>query len=246
MPDRLAPVHHHCQAGELGWPAAVLEIQGWTNDTGLRLDLPVGRDLKQGAKHVENPLVLSLDASSTLAVSTKCCTIPSLGSSNAGEGLVFFLNRILMTFYISVALLSLKPKQHIIMKNCIYCLLTIGMLASVVACSPRTQTASLEKGFKCVGTEPFWSLQIEKSGIVFHHMDEEPMTYPYRPPQKQAKSQVYETFEGDSKLKIILTEGKCSDGMSDDEYPYMVQVERDGQIYKGCAHPMVQNPVQGQ
>lgn len=132
------------------------------------------------------------------------------------------------------------------MKNWVYHLLAIGILASVAACSPRAQMVGLEKGFKCVGTEPFWSINVEKSGIVFHHMDEEPMAYPYQPPQKQANSQVYETSTGDSKLKIIVTEGKCSDGMSEGEYPYTVQVERDGQTYKGCAYLMGQNPAQGQ
>ncbi len=116
-------------------------------------------------------------------------------------------------------------------------------------CGSSTKTSALdkavEKGYNCIGTEPFWNVKVEKTSITFHLMGEEPMQYPYRAVQKQGMTSVYETMLKGSRLKVMITEAGCSDGMSDAHYPYTVTVEKDGETYRGCAYLIGQNPMQG-
>lgn len=104
--------------------------------------------------------------------------------------------------------------------------------------------AGTEKGYNCIGTEPFWNVKIEAAGITFHLMGEDPLTYPYKAARKQDTAQVYETTSKGSRLKVSITEEGCSDGMSDAHYPYKVTVEKDGTTYQGCAFLLGKNPMQ--
>lgn len=125
--------------------------------------------------------------------------------------------------------------------------IAIPLYLFAAACGSSNRSSgmdkAIEKGYNCIGTEPFWNVQVEKSGITFHLMGEEPVAYPFRPARKKGNSSVYETSAGNSRMAVTITEGACSDGMSDANYPYQVQVERDGQSYQGCAFLIGQNPM---
>ncbi|MBK7477638.1 MAG: hypothetical protein IPN74_01375 [Haliscomenobacter sp.] len=91
----------------------------------------------------------------------------------------------------------------------------------------------------CMGTEPFWSVEITAGGIYFSSPEIAKTAYPYKAPKTGDAGAVYETeatISGvKSKLKVTVSPGACSDGMSDTEYPYFSEVVRDGETLKGCA-----------
>ena len=115
------------------------------------------------------------------------------------------------------------------------------------ACNPALQPASSGRGvsatapvkYRCTGTEPFWSIDISSEGIVFQSPESSPVTYPYTAAQNNAGSIEFNTSLNtnteSSTLKVVLTPGNCSDGMSDIQYPYSAEVVRDGQRLRGCA-----------
>lgn len=115
------------------------------------------------------------------------------------------------------------------------------------ACTPALQPASSSRGvtatapvkYRCTGTEPFWSLDISPEGIVFQSPESSPVTYPYTGPENKAESIEFNTTLNTgtekSTLKVLLTPGNCSDGMSDIQYPYSAEIVRDGQRLRGCA-----------
>lgn len=122
------------------------------------------------------------------------------------------------------------------------------LLALVLsACNPALQPTSSGRGvsstaparYRCTGTEPFWSIDISSEGIVFQSPESSPVTYPYRAAQNNAGSIEFNTSLNtnteSSTLKVVLTPGNCSDGMSDIQYPYSAEVVRDGQRLRGCA-----------
>ncbi len=125
-----------------------------------------------------------------------------------------------------------------------FCLLLFHAGCGTSSKSPGMDKA-IEKGYNCIGTEPFWNVKVEKTGITFHLIGEEPVQYPYQAVQQQGATAVYETTLKNSRLKLMITEAGCSDGMSDAHYPFTVSVEKDGQTYQGCAFLIGQNPMQG-
>ncbi len=93
--------------------------------------------------------------------------------------------------------------------------------------------------YVCMGTEPFWSVEITAAGIYFSTPEIAKTAYPYKAPKTTDAGAVYETeamIGGvKSKLKVTVSPGACSDGMSDTEYAYFSEVVRDGETLKGCA-----------
>lgn len=110
--------------------------------------------------------------------------------------------------------------------------------------SANTATAqSMEKTtrakairYACLGTEPFWYVKIEPdSGIIYNQMDEGITRYPYSSPRQDGAKTIFESSLSGSKIKIIIESGQCSDGMSDEVYPYTCKVEKDKTMLSGCA-----------
>jgi uncharacterized membrane protein len=112
-----------------------------------------------------------------------------------------------------------------------------------VSSSKGSPGETVEKAYNCIGTEPFWNVKIEKAGITYHRMGEEPEVFPYQAAKKQGAGSVYETTVKGRRLVVAITPGECSDGMSDTSYPYSVQVEIDGETLRGCAFLLGQNPM---
>jgi uncharacterized membrane protein len=128
------------------------------------------------------------------------------------------------------------------MKAIIYSLLMICMLFFTAACNPiknKTLLAEPIRSYRCGGTEPFWSTVVDSSGITWHQMGEQPIKYPYNAPSKEGEVTIFETSTSiagkNSTLKIKITAGPCSDGMSDTKFPYSAEVIVDGMVFKGCA-----------
>lgn len=95
--------------------------------------------------------------------------------------------------------------------------------------------ACLPWEFWCSGTEPFWSMQISKAegSIFFKNMGNETgQAFPWKAPETDGKtSWKYETGE----LHVTIKKSPCTDGMSELTYNYSVEVQCNGDTFRGCA-----------
>ncbi|WP_338769037.1 hypothetical protein WAF17_09050 [Bernardetia sp. ABR2-2B] len=97
--------------------------------------------------------------------------------------------------------------------------------------------------FKSFGTEPFWSAEVRKSGILFSKYGLDSITFKYVEP-KEAEGRLIESHHTyfledqdgkQSQLVVKKTQGcGCSDGMSDKEYEYHTFFLYDNQMFEGC------------
>jgi uncharacterized membrane protein len=107
--------------------------------------------------------------------------------------------------------------------------------SSLVAATP----AKVEE-FTAVGTEPFWSLTISRSGLVYSTPDTKSRKYPYVAPTAASNRpldllRVYK-LKGQTSGLLVIKKGNCSDGMSDKVYPYDATLILGNQVREGCAY----------
>lgn len=90
----------------------------------------------------------------------------------------------------------------------------------------------------CMGNEPFWRIQISESEKLIDFYDPMAAKYThfmYVKPTSQQNSTVYAAETDGNKIKITITNQKCSDGMSERSYSCKAEVLLNGKTYKGCA-----------
>lgn len=98
-----------------------------------------------------------------------------------------------------------------------------------------------------LGTEPFWGLQIRETQISFSTPEpSDSAAGPNKGGVMQGDTAVWESVLGDKPLKVALTQGECSDGMSDLKYPLTAEVTVGDKTYKGCAVKTAEKPREGQ
>lgn len=100
--------------------------------------------------------------------------------------------------------------------------------ATDVASAKTTQTTA---SWRCLGTEPFWAVEIENGKAIFElpEKKEAPITLTAIAETNEAAA-----YSGEN-LKIRIKKETCSDGMSDNVYDYSAEIEFGKQQYKGCA-----------
>ncbi|KAF3885327.1 MULTISPECIES: COG3650 family protein [Nostocales] len=102
-----------------------------------------------------------------------------------------------------------------------------------------SQNAVAER-FNVVGTEPFWNVSVSKSGIVYSSPEVKKQTFPYVAPLKAAGRpddlvRVYQLKGKGNNTLILKKVDKCSDGMSDKDYPYSATLILGTKVLEGCA-----------
>jgi len=116
-------------------------------------------------------------------------------------------------------------------------MLVVTEIIKVEAKNYRTDCYNYE--FIALGNEPFWSVDIipYEQRIVFKNVGrEKAFEFIYSPATVAAGVHRYEaTNPANEKLVVVIREEKCSDGMSDREYNYSVEVTANGKTYMGCA-----------
>ncbi|MBD2354475.1 hypothetical protein H6G41_07515 [Tolypothrix sp. FACHB-123] len=101
------------------------------------------------------------------------------------------------------------------------------------------QSATSEE-FIARGTEPFWSINVSKRGIVYTSPDKPKQTFPYVTPLKadgrtENLVRVYRLSGKGNNLLIIKQVDNCSDGMSDKKYAYSATAILGNRVLDGCA-----------
>ena len=87
-----------------------------------------------------------------------------------------------------------------------------------------------------IGNEPFWNLTIDtQKSIVFTLADwPKGVTFKTSKQVRSADSSVYQTGNDSVKLRVVIYNRFCSDGMSDHVYNNQVKVTYNDQVYNGC------------
>lgn len=107
---------------------------------------------------------------------------------------------------------------------------------------PVTQPASMpatppkagrdyHSDLRLTGTEPFWGVHITSGQIKLMRPDHADITVTNAGPTINGEVAVWNARG----LIIRLQPGQCSDGMSNNIYPYEATVTVDGEVLKGCA-----------
>ncbi|MBD1842534.1 hypothetical protein H6F89_03710 [Cyanobacteria bacterium FACHB-63] len=119
--------------------------------------------------------------------------------------------------------------------------LLTGLAASLLALMPATaqmNSRSIES-FNVIGTEPFWNVTIDKTGITYKTPDPQNITFPYVAPlSAQGRPADYVRvypLRGRTSGTLVIRRGACSDGMSDRKYNYTATLVLGNTVRDGCA-----------
>ena len=106
---------------------------------------------------------------------------------------------------------------------------------------PVLNNIDLTQDLRAVGTEPFWAVEMTKAGLTFSGPDRPNSTAPNTGPAVHEGEASWTGTTADGKaLKVTLTAGPCSDGMSEREYPLKAKVELGDELFRGCAATVAQ------
>ena len=106
------------------------------------------------------------------------------------------------------------------------------------AAAPLDSAASaiVSEALRALGTEPFWALDVDASGLRFITPDDTTgIRFPPIAPAVSTDTVVWSVQTERSAIEVRVWPEKCSDGMSDREYPYAARVIIAGTTYRGCA-----------
>jgi uncharacterized membrane protein len=122
-----------------------------------------------------------------------------------------------------------EPARHRTVVQHMKRLAVLPLITLVSGC--LTPPAPPPPPYHAVGTEPFWNLLIDEHNLTFIQPDAQPVTQPTPTPINGFAGPLYQTPRID--VNIVKNQ-RCSDGMSDRDYPDKVQVTVDGRRFDGC------------
>lgn len=106
----------------------------------------------------------------------------------------------------------------------------------VPAEDPTLAGVNLNQPIRLLGTEPFWSLDISASTLIYKDVENVQHRAENTGPEMVGTMAIWQTKTGtDAPMKVTLIATDCSDGMSDRIYPLTARVEMDQLDLKGCA-----------
>lgn len=113
---------------------------------------------------------------------------------------------------------------------------TVGFIATN-AIAQSTPRAS--ENITVSGTEPFWSMTINRSGLTFSTPDSRPRRFAYSAPLKAEGRpadfvRVYRLQGQANGMLVLQKTNRCSDGMSDRVYPYEAVLTMGNRVFQGC------------
>lgn len=121
--------------------------------------------------------------------------------------------------------------------------LRIAFLFSAMSLVPKAFAAGADEVKHCHGTEPFWGLKITKSNIQFEGIGLDTTITIKKSEPISAHGHMSEyislyqgrTLENPNRfMNVIIKRSECSDGMSDETYPYSVLVLSGNNLFNGC------------
>lgn len=94
--------------------------------------------------------------------------------------------------------------------------------------------------FYGMGTEPFWFVYVLKDNkIVFNAAEGTPVEVPYVEGITADNVTKYSSSANGSSIELIITKKECSDGMSEREFTYQVELSVNKTSYRGCGNDAI-------
>jgi uncharacterized membrane protein len=93
----------------------------------------------------------------------------------------------------------------------------------------------LNQPLRAMGTEPFWSVELNGSEMIYTTPEPAELRAPQPAPVMQGTIAIYESAVQSQEFKVTLTATECSDGMSDRAYPLTAIVKIGDRTLTGCA-----------
>jgi uncharacterized membrane protein len=126
------------------------------------------------------------------------------------------------------------------MKSLIPGVLLLSLSTLFVASNPSVAQNKAPENFLVSGTEPFWSVKVAKTGIVFSTPEMTNLRFPYVKPLGASGRpldvvRVYQLRGRSSGTLVLKKVDACSDGMSDNKYPYSATLILGNRVFDGCA-----------
>lgn len=89
---------------------------------------------------------------------------------------------------------------------------------------------------RAVGQEPGWFVEIDHGTSIrlLYDYAEREATFPAPEPVSSGGTTTYDAATGEHRLRVIVEDRPCHDGMSGDAFPRTVTVELDGRTLRGC------------
>lgn len=95
---------------------------------------------------------------------------------------------------------------------------------------------NLTEPLRVLGTEPFWSVNIDEQALVYEGVERPQQRAPNTGPVLQGATAVWSArTDQDQQLEVTLAATACSDGMSDRTYPLTARVRIGEETLNGCA-----------
>ena len=116
-------------------------------------------------------------------------------------------------------------------------------IVSVVAAGLLAPAAARAESFDCGGTEPFWSLDIQRGGMILERPDAARVIYRYVAPRTARGTtldfvRVYQTTARRGAARpmtlVVRQDASCSDGMSDTAYSHSITLISAAEVLEGC------------
>ncbi len=102
--------------------------------------------------------------------------------------------------------------------------------------APVLGGVDLGQPVRALGTEPFWSVELTGTELVYTSPEPPEQRAPQPAPVVQGTTATYEAETADgTDLRVTLIATECSDGMSDRTYPLTAMVKLGDQDLTGCA-----------
>ncbi len=102
--------------------------------------------------------------------------------------------------------------------------------------APVLGGVDLGQPVRALGTEPFWSVDLTGTGMIYTAAEPPGQTAPQPDPVVQGTTATYEAETADgTALRVTLIATECSDGMSDRTYPLTAMVKVGDLDLNGCA-----------
>lgn len=121
--------------------------------------------------------------------------------------------------------------------------LFIALIAATACAEDGTKTTAKFNTLNCIGTEPFWSLDLKGSDIILEDLDSAQGNFKLTKATASSNhtNRWFLTAESAKRgdfLSIALSKtNQCSDGMSDFSYEYDVIISTpDSQVISGCCN----------
>ncbi|MEA3452710.1 MAG: hypothetical protein U9Q83_12525 [Bacteroidota bacterium] len=127
------------------------------------------------------------------------------------------------------------------MKNILLILLSV--LIGFSACKTKSFSKKQDKTIDLLysmnfgGTEPFWAINFSKDKAIYSdYPGAEKITLSYEIKEINNENFIIDAYDKENSESFFISIKKedCTDGMSDNTYPYSIEIKRDTRTLYGC------------